>query len=67
MSDGDHEDQELLIVDLVDDPVVTSASDSDAPAVRLSDHRARAGWSRVGLQVGEFKEDPPGRLLFELA
>lgn len=38
VSDGDHEDEQLLIVDLVDDPVITSAGDPDAPPVRLPDH-----------------------------
>ncbi len=67
MSDGDHEDQQLLIVDLVDDPVITGASDSDAPAIRLPDHRPTAEWSRVGPQVRELKENPTGCWLFELA
>ncbi len=67
MGDGDHEDQQLSIVDLVDDPVIAGAGDSDAPPIRLPDHRPTAGWSWVGPQVGELKENPAGRLLFELA
>lgn len=67
MSDGDHEDQQLLIADLVDDPVITRAGDSNTPAVLLPDHRPTPGWSRIGLEVGELEENPTGGLRFELA
>ena len=67
MSDGDDENQQLLIGILVDDPVIACAGYSDAPAVRLRHHRPTSWWSRVGLQVGEFDEDPSSCPLFELA
>ncbi len=67
MSDGDDENQQLLIVNLVDDPVIACAGYSDAPAVRLPHHRPTSWWSRVSLQVGELDEDPSSRPRFELA
>ncbi|MDQ2839210.1 MAG: M55 family metallopeptidase [Actinomycetota bacterium] len=53
---SDDEDQQSLILDLVDDPVVTSATCSDGPPIRLPDHRATSGLSRIGLQIDELEE-----------
>ena len=48
--DGDDQDQQHVITDLVHNAVVTGASGADAPPPGLAGHRSAAGRARVGLE-----------------
>jgi hypothetical protein len=67
VSDGNDEYEQLLLVDLVDDPVVASATDPDPPSARLANHRTTAGRTRLDPEAVKLAENPADRLTVELA